>query len=389
LRDWKASLAASTSTGATYLQTVLLGWQKEQNQQPDLSSTVLVDITEGEGTVVLTAAQSSFLLSTLRSMNLQGTIHVRLAEPNQARLPGKPLQLQVNGVLVQIERDRSERFAPFDPGPAMFFVSAWWFLTTARSSGPDVPLQRAVPQALLSIIGAFWAHKRINTMGDRAHAEILGVLAGLSALHAGLTTASMGRPFSPEGIRRYTSLDGLLAFVMLIPLYLGDLSKRQRSALVASLSSVVFLGIGLTPSPRKFTHWTLEAIWPLSALIASMGIGRAVDADAGELQSELDESGEVAITRAFAQGQQSVVSMVREGRDSTWQHLSEVEDMPLALRIEILKRLGGWCLSPNHPGNLSEMGSFESSEMEIVAYGKSCAEAISGLPTVTCLTPAT
>ena len=44
------------------------------------------------------------------------------------------------------------------------------------------------------------------------------------------------------------------------------------------------------------------------------------------------------------------------------------------------EELGGWCLSPNHLGNLSEMGSFESSEMEIVAYGKSCAEAILGSP---------
>jgi hypothetical protein len=42
--------------------------------------------------------------------------------------------------------------------------------------------------------------------------------------------------------------------------------------------------------------------------------------------------------------------------------------------------LGGWCLSPNHPGNLSQMGSFESSEMEIVAYGRSCAEPIFGSP---------
>src|ERR1035437_2764542 len=42
--------------------------------------------------------------------------------------------------------------------------------------------------------------------------------------------------------------------------------------------------------------------------------------------------------------------------------------------------LGGWCLSPNRPGHLSEMGSFASSEMEIVAYGRSCAEAIFGTP---------
>jgi hypothetical protein len=42
--------------------------------------------------------------------------------------------------------------------------------------------------------------------------------------------------------------------------------------------------------------------------------------------------------------------------------------------------LGGWCLSPNHPGNLSQMGSFESSEMEIAAYGRSCAEPIFGSP---------
>jgi hypothetical protein len=339
LRDWKANLAIRTSTGAAYLQTVLLAWQNEQNQHPDLSLTVLVDVPEGEGSVVLTAAQSASLLFTLRRMALRGIIQIRLADPNQARLPGKPLQLRVNEMTVHIEGDRSERFAPFDPGPAMFLVSAWWFLTTARSSGPSVPLRRTVPQSLLSVAGAFWAHNRINKTGDRAHAGILSVLVGLSALHTALTTRSMRRPFSPEGIRRYTSLDGLLAFVMLIPMYLDDLSSRQRNVLIASLVSVISLGIVLTPTPRKFTHWTLEAIWPLSALIASLDIGRAVDGDAFELQSKLDESSEVAIIRAFEEGRQSVVSMVREGRNSTWQHLSTAGGMPEGLRIEVLKRL--------------------------------------------------
>jgi|SRR5664280_49577 hypothetical protein len=63
------------------------------------------------------------------------------------------------------------------------------------------------------------------------------------------------------------------------------------------------------------------------------------------------------------------------------EHLVYYAGLGVLAAVEIIEwPLGGWCLSPNHPGNLSQMGSFESSEMEIAAYGRSCAEPIFGSP---------
>lgn len=50
----------------------------------------------------------------------------------------------------------------------------------------------------------------------------------------------------------------------------------------------------------------------------------------------------------------------------------------VTLLARFYERLGAWCLSRNHPPDVDEVGSFESSEIEIGAYGASCAEVFLG-----------
>ncbi len=339
LREWKANLAASTSLSAAYLQTTLLNWQREHNLQPDLSKMVLVDVPEGDGTVVLTASQAESLSGLLSAAELRGRVHVALIDRNETRLPGKPIGLLVNGTKVAIAGDRFERLRPLDPGPPMFLVSAFWFLSHARPAGADVPLARTVPQEALAIAAGAWAHRRVDRFGNDAHAQLLAVLVALSGLHTALATPSMRKPFSPEGFRRHLSLDALLGFVMLIPLYVSDLSRRQRIAMTASFISVLSLGFILTPRPKKMTHWILEAVWPLSAMVAVLGIGSAMEEDAVELQSELDDSSQAVISDSYTAGRESVIELVRRSRDSAWQHLADTDGMPVSLRDEILNRV--------------------------------------------------
>jgi len=52
------------------------------------------------------------------------------------------------------------------------------------------------------------------------------------------------------------------------------------------------------------------------------------------------------------------------------------------MRVLWLGALDSWCLSLNRPKIVGEMGSFESSEMEIGAYKRSCAQAVLEVPRV-------
>jgi len=63
--------------------------------------------------------------------------------------------------------------------------------------------------------------------------------------------------------------------------------------------------------------------------------------------------------------------------DDSVQKIVDLVD-PLAGLSE--EALGDWCLSRNRRNDIVEKGSSQSSEMQIVAYRASCAEAILSVP---------
>jgi hypothetical protein len=340
LADWKASLAATTAGKAAYLQTTLLSWQQRRNLHPDLSAAVLFSVPEGDGAIVLTGVQPALLVAALENMDLRGRVQVRAADLTDVQAPGRAVQLIVNDIEVALPADRSERFAPLDPGPAALLITALWFLTEMLPNSADVPMTALLPQTVLAILGSVFAHRRVTQEGNDAHGSVLTILVGLEALHAVLATVTMREPLTAEGIRRYPSLDGLIGFLLLAPHYFKDVPANQRAALGLAGGVGALVGLALTPRPRHLSHWLLEMMWPVSAMLAMVGMRTALEHEADVLQAQLETANYERATASFRAGRASVLAMVAAACSASRRRFDEVsKDLADDVRAVVGHRL--------------------------------------------------
>ncbi len=137
---WKSRLSASTAQEVTYLHVALLDWERAHNRHLDLSGLVRVHLDEGQVTTLLTALQAAQLFTALDGLELRGRVDVRLGGPEDGRLPGSALRIDVGGRPVTVRADRRAAPPPLDPCAVTYFYIASLTLISLSPAFGAVPV---------------------------------------------------------------------------------------------------------------------------------------------------------------------------------------------------------------------------------------------------------
>jgi hypothetical protein len=316
LASWKQSLAVDTQARTTYLGVALAQWQRRHNAaHTALEADVALSLQPGDGTILLSGSQSSWLESALDALGLRGPVSVEVVDAEEARQPDTPRHLRVGGTAVAVPRDRVKGLTPIDVGPMGFVVGAMWCLDTMSpgSSGSS-------PWAVMPVVAggfglAAWSNRQVEQYGSAAHRRIIASGFALAVVHAVGATKTMTRTRARNGVQRYPFLSGVEMLGLMLPLYFEEFSTTEQVVIVAGVLGLVGLGLVLMPEPILWTHLVSELLWSGAATLSISGLGDGLSEDAEQLNRQLSEVEDAAIARAFADGRAFVVSLVAEARD--------------------------------------------------------------------------
>jgi hypothetical protein len=170
LDAWKLALRSRTEGHASYLGTVTTSWRRSHNLHPDLSSHVEIDLPEGHGTTLLTAAQAAGLWSALEHLPLRGLIDVAVVDEHlQYRTPGQALALRIGHTTLHLAADHTHRPSPpFDPAPICFIYAAVLAWHDIFPNSVRLPLPLVAVASTSYLVCALWAHRILLRRGQRA-----------------------------------------------------------------------------------------------------------------------------------------------------------------------------------------------------------------------------
>jgi hypothetical protein len=341
LASWKQSLAADTLARSTYLGVALTQWQRRHNAaHTALHADVAFSLPPGDGTILLTANQWSWLESALDALDLRGRVPVEVVDPDEARQPDTPRRLRVGGAMVSVPGDRVRGLTPIDVGPMGFVVGAMWCLDTL-SSGNSGSSPWAVTPVVVGGLGlAAWSNRQVEQYGSSAHRRIIAGGFAMAVAQTVASTATMSRTRARNGMQRFPFLAGVDMLGLMLPLYFDEFSPTERRVIVAGLIGVVGLGLLLMPEPTIWAHLVSELLWSGAAALSITGLGDGLSEDAERLNLVLSEADDAAIVAAFADGRSFVVSMVAEARDAVRRTFEETRArMMPSVSAEIERRL--------------------------------------------------
>jgi hypothetical protein len=353
LASWKQSLAADTMAQTTYLGVTLARWQRRHNATHHaLNADVLFAPAEGAGTVLLSGDQAGWLDDALDALELRGRVPVLVVDPAEAAQPNTARRIRVGTELLVVPADRRKGLQPVDIGPAGFAAGAMWCFDTLTSNNSKSSVYAIGPMVGGAFGLAAWSNWQVDRHGPRAHGRIVAAGMGWALAHAVAGTATMSRTRAGNGMQRYPFLSGLDTMGLILPLYFSDFTRPQQAAVVAGLALVIGVGLLLMPEPVVWTHLGCELLWSVAPTLSIVGLGDGLSASAERLNAQLAEEEDIAISRAFAEGRDFVISMVNEA-SLTVQRAFEVSKEhvrpDVAAEIELrlaelgrrLNRLGG------------------------------------------------
>ena len=340
LSSWKASLAANTSSQATYLGVALARWQRRHNAHPDLSSDVMIQLSEDQGTVVLTPKQAQVLEALLDDIALSGKVPISLANPIESRLPNRPRRLVVDHHPVELPADPRARLAPLDVGPVALLAGACWLFDNAQAFRRQVPRWATMPGASGCLYLAGWAHREISRQGDEAHPRILLAASGLVLVNSVLSSATMRAPVADTPIPAFPFLAGGTMVAAMLPLYLKDLSSAEKAKVLVLQLSAIGAGLALLPGRPAWDRLAAELLWPVATLLSAMKVPAELAEKTAALEVELADRDESDMKLAFADGRSFVISLVSEARYRAWQLLGQNRhSLDSRLSVEAERRL--------------------------------------------------
>lgn len=320
LDHWKADLRERMAGHASYLGDVLSGWQQMNNLRPDLAGHVEFSLSEGDGTILLTARQADQLLSRLSQAELTGTVDVRVVTQEAlARPVGSRLDLRVAGTAINLPA-ASVSMRPLDPGPFVLLLGVAYSLLPARPWAEGVPVRLAIIGAAGSLAAAVWAQRQLNRLGPMARPEIVIVACGLALISIALTTPAVAplQVNAGHGIMQpFPLTSALYPIAWFAGLYGRSMGKT--TAFVAG--STVVLGCALSLWLYPVDVFTLHlgvavaflAFTALPGVWFGIGLDRAGRHRAAEVRGRLD-----GVTKdSFVAGRTFVLEMVtRAGSDA-------------------------------------------------------------------------
>jgi hypothetical protein len=311
LAAWKQSLAADTLTQTTYLGVAVAQWQRRHNSAHHaLDADVTFDLEPGAGTVLLTGTQSQWLESALDSLALRGRATVVVVDPDEAAQPTTARRLRVGEDLLVIPADRSRGLTPIDIGPSVFVIGSIWASDSLSPSSSASAPWAVGPVIAGGVALTAWAHRQVDRRGADAHPQILAAAVGMAAAQAVAGTATMTRTRANNGLQRYPFVAGVDMIAVLMSIYAEELEPRHWWGMGIGVAGVIGLGLLLMPEPIIWSHLFCELLWSAAAALAISGLGSDLTAEAAQVNGQLAEEDDVAISRAFADGRAAVVAMV-------------------------------------------------------------------------------
>ncbi|MDQ4068288.1 MAG: hypothetical protein M3203_02225 [Actinomycetota bacterium] len=346
---WKSDLSASTTQEAKYLQVAVLEWERLHNRHPDLSGVVKVQVDEGHGTTLLTAAQAGDLRSALDALELRGTVTVRLIDPDAERLPGQELRLQVDGRVVVVRADRRSERRPIDPCAATYFwLAILAMLGTLHELG-DIPVPAAAAQAAICVVVGVVSHRWIVAHGRKARPPVF-LLAVATATVLTMLSAFIRVPVTADGDPLLGFGISLLLLSFLGGFYWSSLPGRQWLVPAAAAWNIV-LGVLVFPAPGSLRMASVVGAlaYNLFPFFPCRHLSQALDRAAAHHAESLEAVDEGTERAAFLAGRESVIALVREAREDALRQLKLLEpqleariaDLAAARLKEVDRRLQG------------------------------------------------
>ena len=282
-------------------------------------------LDEGAGTVLLTRRQVRWLRGILDLHDLRGSVKLAVADGNAVRrLPGGPIRLQLGADTVGIPSDPGAAKSPVDPGPITFLLVAGQCVTLLFPSNGAVPL--AVVGVMIAVVlaGGWWSHRRLVRRGLDARPSILAVAVAASLALTIIGNPRVTIPVTPDGNTSYMGI-GLLLLAYAGGIYWHGLERRLLVLLGAGVLANAALVPLVSPAdvhPRSLALSILLSLAPFpTTRRISNSLARATERDAGQSREE-DRTERV---RAFEEGRETVVGLVRRARDDARRQLANLE----------------------------------------------------------------
>jgi hypothetical protein len=312
---WKTELSASTAKEAVYLQVALLQWERAHNHHPDLSGLVRAHVEEGHGTTLLTATQVRQMRRALAHLPLRGSVAVRLRDPGASHLPGRALDLDVDGHLVVVAADAQAAPRPVDPVAVTYCYPLALSLIGMFPQFGGVALPAAVLGGAVCAAAAVVSHRGIVKRGEGGRLRAFSV-AVVAATVLTLLAGFARSPITAEGDPVLGFGTGLVVLSFLGGFYATSLGRWRWVMPVAVVGNVA-LGLAVFPVPSAITLRVVVAavVYDLFPYFPFRHMARALhraEAQHAEAIHAVDSEAERA---AFFEGARSVVGLVREARE--------------------------------------------------------------------------
>lgn len=341
MAEWKAALAEAAGTRATYLGTALAAWESAYNRaRPELAANAALNLAEGEGTVLLTAEQSTRLSAALDALRPRGKMEVGMADSVQARLPGRPRDLVAGGYRISLPADRRDSVAPVDVGPVVLAFGAVWWADLARPVSGGASRLAAGLAVADTLALAAWTHRRLHQRGTAAHGEVLLVGLLASAINTVIVSPSMRVCYAPDGVQNFPFLSGFTMASVLTPLYWRDLEPRQKATTVGLVALIGSIGIAMLKAPLDWPSLVLELLWPTAGLLSMWPLPQGLTLQAEALAASLARNDGGRVSEAYERGRSEVTSLVSRARQELGHALEECRpDIHPELAAEADRRL--------------------------------------------------
>jgi len=335
---WKASLAEQTQRHAVYLDQAVRVWEQLHNQHPDLMSDVDVVVPEGVGTTLLSGPQAVALGLLLDERNLRGRVEVDVAEKwsPQDRLPGRPVELIVNGTTLLIPADPSVRLDEFNAAPPTFLFAAFMALIQTRKSAASVPPAWAALTAAVDLAAAGWF---LDRPPRKAAGQQLLVGLATAVLQGGIFAAGARNRRTPAGAVLFPGTYGIAPVLLLLSANWHRLPRQHRAAALVTLALIAIGAYYTADDPKGLSDLVSELVWPVAALVGSTGVTAATEEEAARLLGELDATREVIEAAAFEEGRASVLALVCEAVDEAGKAFRARKDLDPDVADAIANRL--------------------------------------------------
>jgi hypothetical protein len=338
LSGWKASVAERTREHVVYLDQALRLWQDEHNDHPDLSGYAVVSVDEGHGTTLLTSYQSGELAARLEARALRGGVRVSVAARGHGedRRPGRALRLVVDGEPLDLPPDPASTIAELNTTPPMMLFSAWASLMPLRQRDGGLPLAAALGPSV-AWLAAAW--RFVGRPPRDALRETLVTAISLATVQGwvGARYARVRR--TPAGANLFHGTFGIAPVALLLATSWSWMPVAERRAAVAALVALAAGSYAVADRPRSIVDLACALAWPAAALVGGNGVARASVRQASLLVEELSAADDAAEARAFEDGRQLVVELVRAAVADAEQLFAERQTLEPALRAAARERL--------------------------------------------------